>query len=187
MDYSILAAEIALPQYATMPDAEIAAALSSASIRVRQHVPIGILRDTALRIGVYNSIVAAQRNPDLPTEIWSICEIVKNLPALGVESVNMDEPASQQMFGALLQAQIINAQQAAAIDALATAATISRAEQIGLGAVVTVEDIERARIVPQLDALRVRLSIGYNAAVEELDWAQTVPEWAELIAVIEAA
>ncbi len=67
---------------------------------------------------------------------------------------------------------VITPEQAAAIDALAT---------------VTVEDIERSRIVPQLDALRVRLANGYNLAVTAPDAAQSVPGWSDLIAVIEAA
>lgn len=191
MDYSILATEITTDPtnigYAAMTDAEIAASLSAATIRIRQPVPIGVLRDNALRLGVYTAILAAQQNPDLPGALWAVCETVLRLVSIGVDAVNMDDPASVQMFGSLTQARIISPEQAAAIDALATAKIISRAEQIGLDAMVTVEDIERSRTWPQIEELRVRLARGYNLAVATLDAAQTVPEWADLIAVIEAA
>lgn len=191
MDYTLLATEIttdpARVGYAGMTDAEIAASLSAATIRIRQPVPMSVLRDNALRIGVFSAIIAAQRNPDLPGELWAICETVMRLPSIGVENVNMDEPASIQMFGALTQARIITPEQAAAIDALATARVVSRAEQIGLGGIVTVEDIERSRTWPQIEALRVRLANGYNLAVAALDAAQAVPDWREIVAMIEAA
>lgn len=191
MDYVLLATEINTDPigigYATMTDAEIAASLSAATIRVRQHVPIGTLRDNALRLGVFTAILAAQKAPELPVELWAICETVMSLVSIGVDAVNMDDPASIQMFGALTQARIISPDQAAAIDALATARVISRAEQIGLGAAVSVEDIERSRIIPALDVLRQRLRQGYNAAVTALDAASTVPEWRDIVAIIEAA
>lgn len=188
MDYSVLATEIENdPSYSAMTDAEISASLSAATIRVRQLVEIGVLRDTALRLGIYTAILAAQKNPQLPGGLWAVCETVLSLVSIGVEAVNMDDPASIQMFGALRQAGIITPEQATAIDALATRATISRAEQIGLGPVVTVEDIERSRTWPQIEALRVRLASGYNSAVTALDAAQTVPEWREIVAIIEAA
>lgn len=191
MDYALLATEITTDPagagYAAMTDAEIAASLSAATIRVRQLVEIDVLRDTALRLGIYTAILAAQKNPQLPGGLWAVCETVLSLVSIGVEAVNMDDPASIQMFGALRQAGIITPEQATAIDALATRATISRAEQIGLGATVSVEDIERSHIVPQLDALRERLRNGYNTAVASLDAASTVPEWREIVAVIEAA
>lgn len=191
MDYVLLNSEIETdPEsvgYSTMTDAEISASLSAPTILVRQLVEIGVLRDSALRMGVYTAILAAQKNPQLPGELWAVCETVLSLVSIGVESVNMDDPTSAMMFGALRQGGIISPTQAEAIDALATRATISRAEQIGLGAIVTVDDIERSRIVPQLDGLRARLANGYNSAVTALDAAQAVPEWSDLIAVIEAA
>lgn len=125
--------------------------------------------------------------PETPPQLVALCQTVLDLANARFTDVDMDNPAAIEMFGALQQYRIITLEQAAAIDALATARAISRAEQIGLGAVVTVGDIERSRTWPQIEALRVRLASGYNAAVAALDAAQTVPEWADLIAVIEAA
>lgn len=191
MDYSILATEITTDPtsagYAAMTDAEIAASLSDATIRIRQRVPIERLQAVAMETGVYAALRTAVATPETPPQLVALCQTTLDLADARFEDVDLDNPAAIQMFGALQQYGIITAEQAAAIDALATARTISRAEQIGLGAIVTVEDIERSRIVPQLDALRVRLAAGYNLAVAALDAAQTVPEWADLIAVIEAA
>lgn len=191
MDYTILATELETDPtavgYATMTDAEIAASLSAQTIRIRQRVPIERLQAVAMETGVYAALRTAVATPETPPQLVALCQTVLDLANARFPDVNMDDPASIQMFGALRQYGIISAQQAVAIDALATARTISRAEQIGLGATVTVVDIERSRIVPALDALRVRLANGYNLAVEALDAAATVPEWSEIVAIIEAA
>lgn len=191
MDYVTLANELESDPtsvgYAGMSDVEIAASLSAATIRVRQRVAIERLQAVAMETGVYTALRVAVATPETPAQLVALCQTTLDLANARFPDIDLDNPSAIQMFGALRQYGIISAQQAVAIDALATARVISRAEQIGLGAAVTVEDIERSRIVPALDALRARLANGYNAAVASLDAAQTVPEWADLIAVIEAA
>lgn len=191
MDYALLATEIEADPtgvgYAAMTDAEIAASLSAATIRVRQRVPIEWLQAVAMETGVYAALRTAVATPETPSQLVALCQTVLDLANARFPDIDLDNPSAIQMFGALRQYGIISAQQAGAIDALATARVISRAEQIGLGAAVTVEDIERSRIVPALDALRVRLANGYNSAVTALDAAQAVPEWREIVAIIEAA
>lgn len=191
MNYSILAIELETDPtrvgYAGMSDSEIAVSLSAATIRVRQRVPIERLQAVTMETGVYAALRTAVATPETPPQLVALCQTVLDLANARFTDVDMDNPAAIEMFGALQQYRIITLEQAAAIDALATARAISRAEQIGLGAVVTVEDIERSRIVPQIDALRERLRQGYNLAVATLDAAQTVPEWSEIVAIIEAA
>lgn len=191
MDYSILATEITTDPtgrgYAGMSDAEIAASMSAATFRVRQRVPIERLQAVAMESGVYTALRVAVATPDTPAQLVALCQTTLDLANARFADVDLDNPAAIQMFGALQQYRIITPEQAAAIDALATVRTISRAEQIGIGAVVTVDDIERSRIVPQLIALRERLRNGYNMAVGVLDAAQSVPEWREIVAIIEAA
>lgn len=191
MDYVILASEIesdpTAVSYAAMSDAEIATSLSAAAIRVRQRVPIERLQATAMETGVYSALKMAIKMPETPPQLGVLCETALDLVSARFPDIDLDNPAAAQMFAALRQYGVITPEQAAAIDALATARTISRAEQIGLGAAVSIEDIERSRIVPALDTMRERLRQGYNAAVTALDAAQTVPEWRDLIAIIEAA
>lgn len=191
MDYNILADEITTDPtgagYAAMTDAEIVASLSAATIRVRQRVPVERLQAVAMETGVYAALRTAVATPETPPQLVALCQTVLDLANARFTDVDMDNPAAIQMFGALRAYGVISLQQAAAIDALATARTISRAEQIGLGVSVSVEDIERSRTWPQIEALRARLANGYNSAVTALDAAQTVPEWSDLIAVIEAA
>ena len=191
MDYVLLNSEIETdPEsvgYSTMSDAQIAASLSAATIRVRQRVPIERLQATAMETGVYSALKMAIKMPETPPQLGVLCETALDLVSARFADIDLDNPGAAQMFAALQQYGVISTQQAAAIDSLATARVVSRAEQIGLGPVVTVADIERSRIVPALDALRQRLANGYNLAVEALDAAQTAPEWREIIAVIEAA
>ena len=191
MDYVLLNSEIETdPEsvgYSTMSDAEIAASLSAAVIRIRQRVPIERLQATAMETGVYSALKMAIKMPETPPQLAVLCETALDLVSARFADIDLDNPAAAQMFGTLRQYGVISTQQAAAIDALATRATISRAEQIGLGAAVSIEDIERSRIVPALDTMRERLRQGYNAAVTALDVAQTAPEWREIVAIIEAA
>lgn len=191
MDYALLASEITTDPtatgYAAMTDAEIAASLSAATIRVRQRVPIEMLQAVAMETGVYAALRTAVATPETPPQMVALCQTVLDLANARFTDVDMDNPAAIQMFGALQQYGIISTEQATAIDALATARVISRAEQIGMGAIITVADIERSRTWPQLDALRQRLANGYNMAVAALDEAQIVPEWSEIVAIFEAA
>lgn len=192
MDYSILATEITTDPtnagYAAMTDAEIAASLSAATIRIRQRVVVSALVDRARELQITLALRTVALDDTKPVELRAICqEILSLMDGDLTTTIDLDHPTAIAMFGALLQYGIMTVEQAAAIDALATARTISRAEQIGLGASVTVEDIERSRTWPQIEALRARLANGYNMAVAALDAASTVPAWSDLVAVIEAA
>lgn len=190
MDYVLLADEITTDPtnagYATMTDAEIAASLSAATIRIRQRVTVERLQATAMEISVYVALRTAIATPETPPALLALCQSALDLVNARFDDIDLDNPAAQTMFSAL-RVWGISTQQAAAIDSLATARVVSRAEQIDFGAVVTVDDIERSRIVPALDVLRERLRQGYNMAVSTLDAAQVIPEWREIVAIIEAA
>lgn len=189
MNYSTLADEISLPQYAGMTDAEIAAALNAPGVSTRRRVPISELQARAMEVSVYVALRTAVADPAVPGQLRAVCQTVLDLANARFADVDLDNPASVQMFGTLQQAGIITPDQAAAIDALATVPGVSRATALGLGA-VTVDNLALARRLPVIDALRVRLASGYNAAVSLLDAAQDggdVPLWADLVATVEAA
>lgn len=192
MDYNLLADEIVTDPtgagYAAMADAEIAASLSAQTIRIRQPVVVSALVERARELQITLALRTVEMDESKPPALRAICqEILSLLDGDLTATIDLDHPTATAMFTALRQYGIMSEQQAVAIDALATARTVSRAEQIGIGATVSVDDIEQSRTWPQIEALRVRLANGYNLAVAALDAAQTVPEWADLIAVIEAA
>jgi hypothetical protein len=182
MNYQLLYNEINLPQYAGMADTEIAAALNAAS-HTRQRVPVKALAAKARELQVTLALRTASLNDATPVQVRAICQEVLSLVDGDIDSVDMDHPTSQAMFGALRQAGIISDQQAAAIDALANVPVASRAAALGLG-VVTEADIVQARLWVEIDALRARLAAGYNAAVTMLETSVTVPAWDDLVAVI---
>lgn len=188
MNYNLLYTEISRDAYAGMSDAEIVTALN-AETTARRRVPISELQARAMETGVYTALRAAVASTQVPDDLRAVCQTVLDLAQARFADVDLDNAASVQMFGAIQQAGIMTAQQAAAIDALADAGTTSRALELGLGA-VTVDDLALARRLPEIDALRVRLASGYNAAVLLLDAAQDggdVPLWANLVATVEAA
>lgn len=171
-----------------MTDTEIAVSLSSVEIRVRQPVVVAVLVNLARELQITLALRTVSLDNTKPVALRAVCqEILSLMDGDLAATIDLDNPTAIAMFMTLLQYGIMNAEQSAAVDALATARIISRAEQIGLGTIVSVEDIERCRIVPQLEALRIRLAKGYNDAVTTLDATQAVPEWTNLIAVIEAA
>jgi hypothetical protein len=185
MNYQSLWNEINSPTYAGMTDAEITAALNAETV-TRQRVTIERLQATAMEVSVYVSLRTAIATPTTPPQVLALCQSALDLVNARFNDIDLDNPAAQSMFGALRQANIINAQQAAAIDALANVSVPSRATVLGLG-VVSETDIATARTWMEIDALRQRLANGYNAAVATLDTAVSAPEWSDLIAVIEAA
>lgn len=68
MDYSILATEMALPQYVGMTDAEIAASLSAETIRV-QRVTIERLQATAYKTGIATALNAVVMDAAKPASL----------------------------------------------------------------------------------------------------------------------
>lgn len=186
MDYNTLSNEINQSQYAGMTDAEIAAALNAPGASTRRRVTIAELQARAMDVGVYVALRTAVADPAAPAQLRAICQTVLDLANAKFDTVDLDNASAATMFHGLVQAGVITPQQAAAIDALATVPGVSRAQALGLG-VVEEADIAAARKIPLLNALRARLAAGYNAAVALLDAAQAVPEWADLVGVIEAA
>ena len=189
MNYSTLADEISLPQYAGMTDTEIAAALNAPGVSTRRRVPISELQARAMEVSVYVALRTAVADPAVPGQLRAVCQTVLDLANARFADVDLDNPASVQMFGALQQAGIITPDQAAAIDALATVPGVSRATVLGLGA-VTEATVATARLWPEYDMLRNRLAAGYNSVVGALDVslaAGVLATWDELVAMIEAA
>lgn len=188
MNYQTLYTEIVLPQYAGMTDAEIVAALNAAGAG-RQRVLIASLQAAALESGVYTALRTAVADSRTPAEVKALCQTVLDLANARFDTVDLDNPASVQMFGALQQVGVITAQQAAAIDALADVVIASWA-RANLGVDVTAQDIATARLWVDHQTLAGRLAAGYNSAVAALDAglrAGALPLWADLVAVIEAA
>lgn len=143
MDYHVLAVEIQQPQYAEMTDQQAADALNAATIHVRRRVAISRLQATAMEQSVYVSLRTAIVTPETPPQLLALCQTVLDLVEARFDDIDLDNPRAQAMFGALQQYGVINATQAAAIDALADATT-SRAAQLGLGYVAP-GDVEQAR------------------------------------------
>lgn len=185
MNYNVLWHEISLPQYAGMTDAELAAALNAAS-QTRQRVPVKALAAKARELQVTLALRLAVLSDATPVQVRAVCQEVLSLVDGDIDSVDMDHPTSQAMFGALRQAGILDDQQASAIDALADATLPSRGQQLGLG-VVSAADIVQARVWVDIQALRSRLADGYNRAVSHLDQASAAPTWDDLIALVSGA
>lgn len=188
MNYHILAGELQQPQYAEMDDAAAAAALN-AVVERRQRVAISALQARAMETGIYVALRVAVQNPQAPPQLQAVCQTVLDLANASFADVDLDNPASVQMFGALQAAEVITAQQAAAIDALANVTQPSRAAALGLGA-VTAEDVGAARAEVLRDAafaqLRERLVTGYVAALAWLQQQQAAgadaPAWDDVLA-----
>ena len=144
MNYSSLADEISLPQYSGMSDGEIVAALNTPGASTRRRVPIAELQTRAMESGVYTALRVVVGNEQAPAELRAVAQTVLDLANARFADVDMDNASAVQMFGALQQAGVITAQQAAMIDALATVPGVSRAVALGLG-VVAEADIQAAR------------------------------------------
>lgn len=167
MNYSTLATEISLPQYAGMTDAEIAASLNALSAATRRAVLIQELQAAAMGNGVYTALRVVVLDASLPVQLRAAAQTVLDLAGAQFPAVDLDSPASRQMFGVLEQAGVVTAEQAAQIDALATVPGRSRAQELGLGDVVEA-DIQAARDwLAAQEAAALRLA-AYDAIQERL-------------------
>lgn len=184
MDYSILAAEIAAPQYASLTDAEIVEALNALSPPTRRRVPIAELQARAMEAGVYTALRVAVGSTQTPDQLRAVCQTVLDLSNARFVDVDLDNAAARQMFGTLQQAGIITAQQAALIDALATVPGVSRAQELGLGIVVET-DIQAARDWQAYEDYEQRLQAGVAIVVgwlrQQRAAGASVPTWDEII------
>jgi len=195
MNYSTLADEISLPQYAGMTNDEIAAALNAPGVSTRRRVPIADLQARAMETGVYTALRVVVGNAQAPAELRAMAQTVLDLANARFADVDLDNSTSVQMFGVLQQAGIITPDQAAAIDALATVPGRSRAQDIGLG-VVTPDDVAEARewLAAQeaeaarqaaYDAIQERLINGPHGVLARLQIMRhdgtPAPNWAEVL------
>lgn len=184
MNLAILAAELQLPQYAGLSDAEIAAALNTVGPPSRQRVTIERLQAVSMESGIYTALRVAVGSAETPPQLRALCQTVLDLANARFADVDLDNPASQQMFGTLRQAGVITAQQAALIDALATVPGHSRADELGLGVVVEV-DVQVAREWHGYDNLEQRLTAGSAIALgwlrQQRDAGEVAPEWAAVL------
>lgn len=188
MNYQLLFKEISRAAYAGMADAKIVAALNAAT-HARRRVSIADLQARAMETGVYTALRVAVASDRTPADLRAVCQTVLDLASARFADVDLDSPASVQMFGTLTQAGIVTSSQAAAIDALADVALPSWA-QAHLGVDVTEANIAAARLWVDYDTLRRRLAAGYNSAAALVDAglaAGALPAWADVVAVIEAA
>ncbi len=200
MNYSTLAAEISLPQYAGMTDTEIAAALNAPGVSTRQRVPIAELQARAMESGVYTALRVVVGNAQAPAELRAVAQTVLDLANARFADVDMDNASAVQMFGALVQAGVLTQQQAAQIDGLATVPGRSRAQELGLPA-VTVEDVEAARDwlaaqeaeaarLAAYDVIQERLINGPHGALARLRVMRhdgtPAPEWDEVLSWLQS-
>lgn len=184
MNYQLLYDEISRDVYAGMTDAQTVAALN-AETTVRRRVPIAELQARAMETGVYTALRAAVASAQVPDDLKAVCQTVLDLAQARFADVDMDNAASQQMFGVIQQAGIITSQQAAAIDALTTVAEPSWSAR-NVGRDVTEADLAVARVAGARAAIGQRAARGYNAVVDAIGVTGGVPVWADLVAVFEA-
>ena len=134
--------------------------------------------------GVYTALRVVVGNAQAPAELRAVAQTVLDLASARFADVDLDNPASVQMFGALQQAGVITAQQAALIDALATVPGVSRASSLGLGT-VTETDVAKARNWQAYDVLLQRLQAGAAIAAgwlhQQRDVGAAVPEWSVVL------
>ena len=195
MNYSTLADEISLPQYAGMTDTEIAAALNAPGVSTRRAVSLSALLAAAALNGSYAAVKAAAESEAAPAQVRGVCASVLVLLSGVFQEINLDDARVQASLGTLAQAGVLTAAQMAEIDGLADVPGRSRAQELGLGT-VTVEDIlaardwlaaqaaEAARLAAY-DAIQERLINGPHGALARLRVMRhdgtPAPEWDEVL------
>jgi hypothetical protein len=134
-----LDAELSLPQYAGMTDQEAADAIMEKTVSIRRPVPgqeIWKVLATRGRWSELRRIANNYESPDPPYKqaITLVDMVQANFP------VDLDEPSLAQNAPVLIQHSLLDANDVAAIDALADATelwvNVMKIGEVGIGAVI---------------------------------------------------
>jgi hypothetical protein len=144
-DYADLKSELttdpATLGYASMTDAEAAEAMNAAVVVSTRPIPIDEIQSLAFRRGVALNLQAAANGTD-PTGV-ALGKTVLALFASRLSVVYIDDPATSQLLGGLVQAGIMTHDDADATTALASIDTPRSV--VVFGAIVSEHDIHAAR------------------------------------------
>ncbi len=144
MNYQLLAEELAREEYKGLDDQAAADALNAAMVEVRRPVPTRGIFIAAMRSGLILALRTVTLDSAQPAPLRALAQTALDLTDQTVlDSVDMDDPASVALLGALEQYGLMSKEQSLAFVAMGTALT-SRAEQLEVGT-VTAGDVQRAR------------------------------------------
>lgn len=144
MNYQALVDELAKAEYEELDDQAAADALNAATVVVRRAVPTRDIFIAAMRNGLILALRTVTLDSEQPAALRALAQTALDLTDQSVlDSVDMDDPASVALLGALEQYGLLSKEQAQMFAAMGDA-SISRVEQLGLGT-VTAGDVGRAR------------------------------------------
>jgi len=148
MTYAALKAEIALPAYEGLSDAEIVAALNAETIDAWRDLSTGEVAGFALLNLAWTGIKALAANAEAPSEARAVADAALTLltnPA--IQTVQLSDETKRTTFIAMLDALVsagaITSDHKAGLLAMAQSKT-SRAALLGMAG-LTVGDLESAR------------------------------------------
>lgn len=139
MDLAPLIQELAKPEYASMTDAEAAAAVNAKTVTVRKLVETWRVKQLAMEMGLWGKlrIVARNASGEIPENVQGLAITVLDWiddVSGKIQSVDMDLVSTQTMLGGLVVATLATQQQVDAIRALANV-TIPWTQANGIGEV----------------------------------------------------
>jgi hypothetical protein len=137
MDISILATELAKPEYAGLTDQQAADAVNAKNVTVRQLVETWRVKQYAIENSIWGKVKVALRKSDTPDEVYGLCvQLVDWVDdsAGKIQTVDVDLPSVQMMLGGLVQIGLATQEQVAGIIAMANT-SIRWVDSVGLGTV----------------------------------------------------
>ena len=144
MNYQALAEELAKDEYKELDDQAAAEALNARTVAVRRAVPTRDIFIAAMRSGLILALRTVTLDSAQPAGLRALAQTALDLTDQSVlDSVDMDDPASVALLGALEQYGLLSQEQAQMFAGMGDALT-SRVEQLGLGT-VTAGDVQSAR------------------------------------------
>ena len=116
-----LAAEIATPAYAGLPDGSIIAAVNAKRVATRRLVPTWEIRRAAIEGGYWPYLVLAATDASNSQRQGLAISVLAWIDDQSgtIQTVDMDRPATQQMLAGLVAAEFVTQPQADALAALA--------------------------------------------------------------------
>lgn len=134
MDITILANELAKPEYAELTDQQAADAVNAKTVPVRVLVETWRVKQYAIEQGIWGAVKIASKKDGVPDSVKALCISLIDWidDAAGkIQTVNMDLMSVQYMLSGLVQAGLATQEQVVAILALADS-TIAWTQSVGI-------------------------------------------------------
>lgn len=190
MNPQTLNAELALPPYEGLDDAQVLEALNALTSEYFVEPSTPELTNHLMNGGMYAKLLGAYRNPNVPLQLQVAAESGLDLAQSQIPNVNLQNANIQAMMNALVTSGIWTQADRDSVMNFARRTRSRAQELLGEGVVLTPGDIQRARNTPALEATRAleeQVNTAHGAVLAQIQAVRAALEAGEVASVLTRA